>query len=310
MYFQINDRLSGTTAVTACFHGGRLTVCNVGDSRVILGHRIAVDVDGAPVEETKEEEKVEEAEEAKQKNLGKLVAVPLTRDQTCYRLDERERVLKMGGEIKSIDQLEGTSAIHDNWGDFIHGEQVNIHGDPPRVWVPGKKYPGCAFTRSFGDSMGEEIGITACPEIVTCDITTRDEILVVASDGVFEFLTNQEVIDICDSCKSPLEASGAVTKAAYRRWIEHDSRCDDITVIVCFLTSTYEPPEDLVPSSTVALVENLSNVYGSAPTKTPSTLHPAQKLKETEAYNRKASEIYATRGCVSGSLSETSGRAS
>lgn len=264
---QINETLSGTTASVVSFHGGRLTVCNVGDSRVVLGHRVSASSEVS--EEEKAEEKVEEVEVGDRANRGKLVAVPLTRDQTCFRSDERERILKCGGEVKSIDQLEGCKPLHDNWGDFIHGEQVDIEGDPPRVWVPGKKYPGCAFTRSFGDSMGEEIGINACPEILTCDVTRKDEILVIASDGVFEFLTNQEVIDICDSSLDPLQASEAVTQAAYARWIQHDSRSDDITIIVCFLSSDYEPSADFVGTSTIAVHDNLSSAYGTTPAPVP-----------------------------------------
>ncbi|KAG7352698.1 protein phosphatase 2C [Nitzschia inconspicua] len=280
----INEKLSGTTAAVVSFHGGRMTVCHVGDSRVILGHRAATVSAETSLGEEKVEEKVEEEilEKSDRPSQGRLVAIPLTRDQTCYRRDERERILNMGGEIKSIDQLHGAAPLHDDWGDFVHGEKVDIHGDPPRVWVPGKQYPGCAFTRSFGDSMGEDIGINAYPEIVTCDVTKRDEILVIASDGVFEFLTNQEVIDICECTDNPLEACEAVTKAAYKRWIQHDSRCDDITVIVCFLDSMYEPTPDLIGTSTAALFEELPNVYGSPLLQNKSlvlNLTPAAQLQ-------------------------------
>ncbi|KAL3919278.1 MAG: hypothetical protein SGARI_007246, partial [Bacillariaceae sp.] len=252
----INDNLSGTTAAAVCFHGGRMTVGHVGDSRIILGHRDPSSVGAAQsTEEEKEEEKVPEEEEydrtendSKSKAHGELIAIPLTRDQTCYRRDERERVVSMGGKIQTIDQMEGLADAHDNWGDFVHGEQVDTNGDPPRVWVPGKKYPGCAFTRSFGDSTGELVGVVADPEIVSCDLTARDEILVIASDGIFEFLTNQEVINICAACDNPLQASEAVTRAAYDKWIEHDNRSDDITVIVCFLSSDYTPSTDEIPA--------------------------------------------------------------
>ena len=247
-----------------------MTVSNVGDSRIILGHRVPFTTGSKSIqEEEKEEEKVPEEEEYDRpdtdnsKTDGELIAIPLTRDQTCYRRDERERIVSMGGKIQSIDQMEGIAAAHDEWGDFVHGEQVDTHGDPPRVWVPGKKYPGCAFTRSFGDSTGELVGVIADPEIVTCDVTARDEILVIASDGIFEFLTNQEVMNICAACESPLQASEAVTKAAYAKWIEQDSRSDDITVIVCFLSSDYIPSAELIPTSTQGLLETLPTAYGS-----------------------------------------------
>jgi serine/threonine protein phosphatase PrpC len=274
-YIQINDKLSGTTATAVCFHGGRLSACNLGDSRVILGHRVDSKVSNTSMEE----EKLEETNVVDPKKPGSLVAIPLTRDQTCYRQDERERIVKMGGEVQSIDQLESVVPIQHNWGDFHYGEKIEIHGDPPRIWVRGKKYPGCAFTRSLGDSVGEGIGIIADPEILTCDVTENDEILVIGSDGVFAFLTNQEVINICQSCNSPLEASEAVTKAAYDRWIQNDSRSDDITVIVCFLSSTYKPPAELVPQSTMALVESVGAACVSAPAPlSPSTITTPTKV--------------------------------
>jgi cGMP-dependent protein kinase len=281
-----------------------MTVGHVGDSRVILGHRVPGTHSN---EEGKEEEKVPEEEEYERaendsgiEKYGELVAIPLTRDQTCYRRDERDRILSMGGKIQTIDQLEGLAVEHNNWGDFVHGEQVDTHGDPPRVWVPGKKYPGCAFTRSFGDSTGEDVGVTADPELVTCDLTARDEILVIASDGIFEFLTNQEVIDICAACLNPLQASEAVTKAAYDKWIEHDNRSDDITVIVCFLSSNFIPTADLVSTTSQGLLETLHLVYGSS----PSPVFDASRIHQlgSNHYNRKASEIFAKRTSVSESF--------
>ena len=38
--FQFDDGLCGTTAAAVVFHAGRMTICNVGDSRVLLGHRV------------------------------------------------------------------------------------------------------------------------------------------------------------------------------------------------------------------------------------------------------------------------------
>ena len=282
-----------------------MTVCNVGDSRVVLGHRIPDTRIIEEEEEEKEEEKCEieapvtsevdssnKDDDPRHIRSGEVVAIPLTRDQTAYRRDERERIRQAGGEVKSIDQMEGVAAIHDDWGDMVLGEHLDIRGDPPRVWVPGKSYPGCAFTRSFGDQTGEDVGVNADPEIITCDLTSNDEILVIASDGIFEFLTNQEVINICSASYNPLQACEAVTKAAYDKWVEHDSRSDDITIIVCFLQSVYEPSPNERDTTTEALLDSVANVYGSSPSPSLMTLQQ-QKPAKKEKYNRKVSEIYA-----------------
>lgn len=39
-------------------------------------------------------------------------------------------------------------------------------GDPPRIWSPFGEYPGTAFTRSMGDVIAEELGVSADPEII------------------------------------------------------------------------------------------------------------------------------------------------
>lgn len=268
----VDDKLSGTTAAVVCFHGGRMTVCNVGDSRVLIGHRINNNdkKSSNSSQEEKEEEKCEIDAEPQQhtKNgsnrASSLLPIPLTRDQTPYRRDERERVQKLGAVIKSIDQMEGREELHDNWGDMVLGKDVDVQGDPPRVWVKGKEYPGTAFTRSIGDRLAGDIGIIPTPEVVTKYPTINDEFLVIASDGVFEFLTNEAVMNICAASISPQEACESLTKAAYDQWLEHEHRTDDITVIVCFLSSLYDPStSNEENTSTIALVETASTMYGT-----------------------------------------------
>ena len=135
----------------------------------------------------------------------------------------------------SVDQMEGNEPMHENWGDLDLGVDIDLEGNPPRVWAKGEDYPGCAFTRSIGDSIADKIGVNAEPEMLTREISRNDEILVIASDGIFEFLTNQGVIDMCAECDSPLEACERIVKASYSQWMHYEDRTDDITAIVCFM---------------------------------------------------------------------------
>jgi len=243
-----------------------LTVCNVGDSRVVLGHRVSPDV---TLEESKEEEKEEIGEEESKHERydgARLLAIPLSRDHTPYRKDERERVKKCGGQVMSVDQMEGTEDMHENWGDFVLGDVVDVHGDPPRVWVEGKDYPGCAFTRSLGDYLAEDIGVTADPEMLTTRLTTNDKVLVIASDGIFEFVANQEVIDVCSRSDNPLAACQSLVEAAYDQWLIHENRTDDITVIVCFLKCSRSPDE-------MGTTEDLVSLAQSNPENKPLAMH-------------------------------------
>ena len=73
------------------------------------------------------------------------------------------------------------------------GAETDESGDPPRVWEPETQQPGCAFTRSIGDSVGEGVGVISEPEITLHALREEDAFLVVASDGIWEFMTNQTV---------------------------------------------------------------------------------------------------------------------
>lgn len=254
---KVEDKLSGTTAATVCFHGGRMTVCNVGDSRVLLGHRAPSYPSAGDA--TAEEEKCDVETEIRmsddeQPKHGEILAIPLSRDQTPYRKDERERVRNSGAEVKTMDQMEKREPMHDNWGDMVLGERVDIQGDPPRIWVSGRDYPGTAFTRSIGDRLADDIGVIAEPEMITKDLTVNDEFLVIATDGIFEFLTNQQVMNICAASFNPVQACEMLCKAAYDQWLVYENRTDDITVIVCFLKSSYQPTPDKEGETTESLV--------------------------------------------------------
>jgi serine/threonine protein phosphatase PrpC len=67
---------------------------------------------------------------------------------------------------------------------------------PPRVWIKQQDIPGLAMTRSFGDEVASTVGITAMPEITEWQLTPEDKFLILASDGVWEFLESEEVLFI------------------------------------------------------------------------------------------------------------------
>ncbi|EGB05772.1 hypothetical protein AURANDRAFT_54478 [Aureococcus anophagefferens] len=140
---------------------------------------------------------------------GKVVPKALSSDQTLYRADERQRVLDLGGRI---DQ----------------------NGDPPRIWLQKKFEPGCAFSRSLGDKIAETVGCVATPEIMAHELSDDDVVCIIASDGVWEFLTNQNVVDICLATLDPYTASYKIVSTAYQEWYEQEERIDDISVIVLF----------------------------------------------------------------------------
>ena len=111
------------------------------------------------------------------------------------------------------------------------GEEIDEGGDPPRIWSPDGDYPGTAFTRSIGDSVAEVLGVTAEPEMIERIIQPNDCFGVIASDGVFEFLTNQMVADLIFSNSDINKGCREVVEQAYELWLQYEVRTDDITII-------------------------------------------------------------------------------
>ncbi|KAJ9700176.1 hypothetical protein PVL29_005817 [Vitis rotundifolia] len=197
---EIDDSMSGTTAITVLLIGNTLFVANVGDSRAV----IAV------------------------KEGNRIIAEDLSYDQTPFRKDEYDRVKLCGARVLSVDQVEGLKDPDiQTWGD-----EETEGSDPPRLWVQNGMYPGTAFTRSVGDGTAEKIGVIAVPEVSMMELASNHLFFVVASDGVFEFLSSQTVVEMVARYPDPRDACAAIAGESYKLWLEHENRTDDITIII------------------------------------------------------------------------------
>jgi serine/threonine protein phosphatase PrpC len=56
--------------------------------------------------------------------------------------------------------------------------------------------PGLAMSRSLGDKLAHSVGVSSLPEVKSYYIKPNDKYIVLGSDGVFEFLSNEEVAKI------------------------------------------------------------------------------------------------------------------
>lgn len=192
-----DDSYSGTTAITAVFRGLDLHVANIGDSRAIVGERRG----------------------------NRVIAYTLSVDQTPYRKDERERIKASGGIIKTKMMAQGQKSYKEGWEDLTLGTDLDGTGDPPRVYAPrSNDWPGCAFTRSMGDALGERYGVIPEAELLHKTVTERDQFVVLASDGVWEFITNQSVADIAMRFTDPVDACKQMISEAYQLWLQFDVR--------------------------------------------------------------------------------------
>ena len=62
-----------------------------------------------------------------------------------------------------------------------------------------------------------------------------DLILVTASDGLWEFMTDQEVMDIAGQTTEPRFAVDRLISESNERWMKEEQVIDDTTVCVAFL---------------------------------------------------------------------------
>lgn len=177
----------------------------------------------------------------------------------------------------TLDQIEGNEEIHENWGTVL-GEEIDEVGDPPRVWNHTLEKPGCAFTRSLGDNEAELVGVDAVPEILVWNLTPNDKYIVIASDGVFEFITSQNVIDAISKFKNILDAAKHVCSEAYRLWLTYDDRTDDITIIIIEVSQFVANVGARV--STISELRNPNMVLESKPVRKAMTKAKQKVISE------------------------------
>ncbi|MCO5611809.1 hypothetical protein L7F22_066068 [Adiantum nelumboides] len=146
---------------------------------------------------------------------GSLVAHQLTIDLKPNSPGEIERIEKCQGRVFALEDEPHIS----------------------RLWLPYANTPGLAMARAFGDFCLKEYGLIATPQISHRKITDEDEFLVLATDGVWDVLSNEDVIDAISASTSKEEAAKCVVEAATNAWKRRNiaSRMDDTAVVCHFL---------------------------------------------------------------------------
>jgi len=152
-------------------------------------------------------------------NLTKLKVSPLSVDYKLEIPEERNRVTQKGGIVKQLKDSMGNGA------------------GPFRVFAQGKDYPGLAMSRSIGDSIAKSLGVIAEPGLVEYLINESTKFVVLASDGVWEFLDNEKVKNIGKLYylnSNAKELCEELYNSSLIEWKINDSIVDDITVIVIY----------------------------------------------------------------------------
>ncbi|XP_020619835.1 probable protein phosphatase 2C T23F11.1 [Orbicella faveolata] len=134
--------------------------------------------------------------------------------------DETRRIIAAGGWVE-FNRVNGNLALSRALGDFC-------------------------FKKNDKKSAEEQI-VTAMPDVITKDVTPDHEFIVLACDGIWDVLSNQEVVDFVRTRIAQRMEPEQICEELLTRCLAPDCQmgglgCDNMTVIiVCFLQGgTYE----------------------------------------------------------------------
>lgn len=150
----------------------------------------------------------------KQGANGQPIAIPLSTDQKPERADEKARILAHGGRVEPLPGPPGECG-------------------PARVWLAEADVPGLAMSRSIGDEVSQTVGVTSIPEISKHQIVGDDVFAVWASDGVWEFISDESAIKLLWKYKDNLqEAANQLAEESTKQWRKEEEVIDDITLVL------------------------------------------------------------------------------
>ena len=158
--------------------------------------------------------------------LGRLVnkekneykAINLSRDHKPTEKDEAQRIIENDGRIQPFTEE----------GEFV---------GPERVWIKEEEVPGLAMTRSFGDRVAATVGVMSEPEIKEFYFDEGDKFMIIASDGIWEFISSQECVDIIKDYYDKNDLKGCceyLYQESSKRWLKEEEVIDDTTLILVF----------------------------------------------------------------------------
>lgn len=184
--------------------------------------------------------------------------VRCTEDHRPERKDEKERIQRAGGIV--VKDSYGIWRVGREESKLARELEKRKKRDLTNRWF-------LSTSRSFGDlalKVPEPI-VTASPEVKVIDLVPEDWAVVLASDGVFDVLSDQQVADILRNAvmegKDPVGSAKAIVQSALRA----GSR-DNLTAVVMRLgwapVPTAEGPPVAVRGAAEAPPPDEMNMFG------------------------------------------------
>uniref|UniRef100_A0A804P1Z9 protein-serine/threonine phosphatase n=1 Tax=Zea mays TaxID=4577 RepID=A0A804P1Z9_MAIZE len=187
---------------------------------------------------------------------NQLVAVQLTVDLKPDIPSESQRIRQRRGRI------------------FALPEEPEV----ARVWLPRYNSPGLAMARAFGDFCLKDHGVISVPDVSYHHITEKDEFVVLATDGVWDVLSNDEVVNTVSRVTSRASAARFLVESAHRAWRTRfpTSKVDDCAA-VCLFLNTNEASE-----SSSSLANNLADAVQVSTAQCSKTIQVSAPIDGNE----------------------------
>lgn len=150
-------------------------------------------------------------------NCGDSRAILVARDPTNKNLNY---VIPLSKDHKPDLPAEADRILGCN-GRIDKRSENGIKTGPLRVWLRNEAFPGLAMSRSIGDLVASKIGVSCEPQVFEVELNDESLFIVLATDGVWEVLGNEEVAGIVSKYYENLDVESATEKLveeAAKRW--------------------------------------------------------------------------------------------
>ncbi|XP_020274580.1 probable protein phosphatase 2C 48 [Asparagus officinalis] len=94
------------------------------------------------------------------------------------------------------------------------------------------------MSRAFGDYCIKDFGLISVPEVTKRMVTDRDQFIILATDGVWDVISNEEAIQIVSSAIDKGKSAKKLVECAVRAWKRkrRGIAVDDCTAICLYFT--------------------------------------------------------------------------